>query len=198
MDVEQHASLVEMISRQGQRLFRLVDDVLTASRSDSGLVAPKREHVDLEVCARLVIDDLRQAYPEDEREIALESVPPGAHAWGDPDSIQQILVNLIENAFKYAGEGAPVRVRVAESESEAIFEVADAGKGISAEHVKSIFERFRQVEPSDSRSAGGFGLGLFIVKNLVEVHRGTVDVTSEVEQGTTFTIHLPQRSDRAD
>jgi signal transduction histidine kinase len=198
MDPAQHGSLVEMISRQGQRLFRLVDDVLTASRSDSGPVAPKREHVDLEVAARLVIDDLRHAYPEEDREITLDSLPPGAHAWGDPDSIQQILVNLVENAIKYAGDGAAISVRVSESESEAIIEVADAGKGISQEHVESIFERFRQVEPSDSRSVGGFGLGLFIVKNLVEVHRGTVDVQSELKKGTTFRIHLPQRSDRSD
>jgi signal transduction histidine kinase len=198
MDSAQHGSLVEMISRQGQRLFRLVDDVLTASRSDSGLLTPKREHVDMEATARLVIDDLRQAYPEDEREMKLESVPPGAHAWGDPDSIQQILVNLIENAIKYAGEGAAIGVRVFESESDAIIEVADTGKGISQEHVESIFERFRQVEPSDSRSAGGVGLGLFIVKNLVEVHRGTVDVKSQLNKGTTFRVHLPQRSDRSE
>jgi signal transduction histidine kinase len=198
MDPAQHGSLVEMISRQGQRLFRLVDDVLTASRSDSGRLTPKREHVDLEATARLAIDDLRQAYPEDERELTLKSVPPGAHAWGDPDAVQQILVNLIENAIKYAGEGAAISVLVSESESEAIMEVADAGRGISQEHVESIFERFSQVEPSDSRSAGGFGLGLFIVKNLVEVHRGTVDVESRLNKGTTFRIHLPQRSDRSE
>jgi signal transduction histidine kinase len=198
MDPEQHASMVEMISRQGQRLFRLVDDVLTASRSDSELMTPKREHVDLAEAAQLVIDDLRHAYPDDEREITLESDPPDAHAWGDPDVVQQILANLVENAIKYAGNGAPIKVTVSESESEVILEVADSGKGIPPEHFDSIFERFRQVEPSDSRSAGGFGLGLFIVKSLVELHRGTVDVTSEVGKGTAFGVHLPQRSERSD
>jgi signal transduction histidine kinase len=198
MDNEQHASLVEMVSRQGQRLFRLVDDVLTASRSDSGLMTPKRERVDLAATANLVIDDLRLAYPDDEREIMLQSDPPDARAWGDPDAVQQILANLVENAIKYSGEGAPIKVTVSESASEVVIEVADFGKGIPPEHFETIFERFRQVEPSDSRSAGGFGLGLFIVKSLVEVHRGTVDVTSEVDKGTTFRVSLPQRSERSE
>ena len=194
MDAAQHSSLVDMIGRQGERLFRLVDDVLTAARIESGLSPPKREEVDLGEIGRTVVTDLRHAYPDDRRQIDLETIPPGATAWGDPDSIQQILANLIENAIKYSGPGARVLVRLQASSSEAILEVSDEGAGISPDHLKSIWDRFRQVEASETRSAGGFGLGLFIVKNLVESHRGTVDVASEVGKGTTFRVHLPQRA----
>jgi signal transduction histidine kinase len=194
MDAAQHSSLVDMIGRQGERLFRLVDDVLTASRIESGLAPPRREQVDLEAAARTVVADLKHAYPDEKRGIDIEATPPGARAWGDADSIQQILANLIENAIKYSGPGARVIVRVSSTPNEAVLEVSDEGAGIAPDHLKSIFDRFRQVEASETRSAGGFGLGLFIVKNLVESHRGTVDVSSEVGKGTTFRIHLPQRA----
>lgn len=197
MDSEQHSMFVDMIHRQAGRLFRLIDDVLTASRMESGQNQMRRERLDLRELAEVVIADLEHSDPEAAHEITLVTKPERPEAWGDPDAIQQILGNLIENSLKYSEESAKVTVTVASTESEAVLEVRDEGRGIQEEHLATIFERFRQTEPSSIRSAGGFGLGLFIVKNLVEAHRGTVDVKSEVGAGTTFRIHLPQRSPSA-
>jgi signal transduction histidine kinase len=194
MNSEQHAMFLDMIHRQAARLFRLVDDVLTASRIESGENRLRRERLDLRNLAEMAIADLEQAEIAAGHEIVLLTEPDRPEAWGDPDAIQQIFGNLIENALKYSGDSAKVTITVAATEKEALLEVRDDGRGIDEQHLMTIFERFRQAEPSSIRTAGGFGLGLFIVKNLVEAHRGTVDVESEVGVGTAFRVHLPQRS----
>jgi two-component system phosphate regulon sensor histidine kinase PhoR len=119
------------------------------------------------------------------------------HTWGDVLGIQHILSNLVENALKYSGQESKVIVRVIETLDEARLEVADEGVGISEEKLQEIFDRFRQVDSSSTRRVGGFGLGLFIVKNLVDAHSGEIEVRSEPGKGSTFIVHFPKReSDR--
>jgi signal transduction histidine kinase len=198
MAPEQHASFLEMIERQGHRLLRLVEDILTTSQIESGGAArAKRELVDLRRLAHGVVTDLRDATVGANRTILIESEPEMPHTWGDVLGIQHILSNLVENALKYSGQESKVIVRVIETLDEARLEVADEGVGISEEKLQEIFDRFRQVDSSSTRRVGGFGLGLFIVKNLVDAHSGEIEVRSDPGKGSTFIVHFPKReSDR--
>jgi signal transduction histidine kinase len=196
MDPEHHAQFMEMIERQGSRLLRLVEDVLTTSQIESGRPM-KRVLVDLRAAAQEVIDELGQTKIGAGREIRLDSEPEKPQVWGDLIALQQILTNLIENALKYSDESSKVSVTVRETPDEGVLEVADQGSGISDEGLRVIFERFQQVDSSSTRKVGGFGLGLFIVKNLVDAHGGHIAVESGVGDGTVFKVHLPKRaSDR--
>ena len=191
MTPDQQATFVEMIERQGQRLLRLVQDILTSAHIESGMPKLRRELVDLRAASEVIVGDLRHTY--EGREIVLETDPERPQVWGDLGALQQILSNLVENALKYSDEGA-VRVFLSETPTETTIAVADQGRGISADKLDSIFDRFRQVDQSDTRATGGVGLGLFIVKSLVEAHNGTIAVSSEEGKGTTFTVQLPKRS----
>ena len=193
MDPEHHAQFMEMIERQGGRLLRLVEDVLTTSQIESGRPM-KRVLVDLRAAAQEVIDELGQTNIGRDRDIRLVAEPDKPQIWGDLIALQQIMTNLIENALKYSGETSKVVVTVKETTEEGLLEVADDGFGISEEGLRVIFDRFHQVDSSSTRKVGGFGLGLFIVKQLVDAHAGEISVDSKLGAGTTFTVRLPKRS----
>ncbi len=194
MDPDVHANFLAMIERQGYRLLQLVEDVLTTAHIESGGRRLRRELIDLTKTAETVIEDMSQAKLSTGRDVRLTSTPAPVQAWCDQTAIQQILVNLIDNAFKYSPEGTPVDVRLSQLEDEVTIEVSDHGFGIPSEQLEAIFKRFRQVDSSSTRKVGGFGLGLYIVKSLIDAHRGWVDVESVVDEGTTFRVHLPMRS----
>jgi signal transduction histidine kinase len=194
MNEEQRARFMEMIERQGTRLLRLVEDVLDTARLESGDPPMRREPVDLRELAEHVIEDLSHTDVGAERAIVLLTDPDRPTAWGDVSALQQILGNLLENALKYSKDGSKVAVEIRETNAESVLEVSDEGQGISPEQIQTIFDRFRQADSSGAKGAGGFGLGLYIVKNLVETHRGDVEVESEVGRGSTFRVRLPKRA----
>jgi signal transduction histidine kinase len=191
MTPEQQATFIEMIERQGQRLLRLVEDILTTAQIESGMPKLRRELVDLREAAGVIIDALRHSHPD--REVNLRAEPERPHLWGDLGAIQQILSNLIENALKYSAEGK-VDVLLRETPTETILSVSDEGRGISREQLATVFDRFRQVDQSNTRGKGGVGLGLYIVKSLVEAHNGDIKVDSDEGRGTIFNVFLPKRS----
>ena len=116
---------------------------------------------------------------------------------GDPDRLQQIVWNLLTNAIKFTPKGGDVHVRLERNDSHALITVNDSGQGIATEHLPHIFERFRQADSSNRRSNSGLGLGLSIVRQLVELHRGTVTAESSGENaGATFIVMLPVPSHR--
>ena len=193
MEPEDHAQFMEMIARQGNRLLRLVEDVLTTSQIESGRPM-KRVLVDLRAAAEEVITDLGQTKIGAGRDIRLRYEPEKPQVWGDLVALQQILTNLVENALKYSAEGTPVTVTVRESPDEGVLEIADEGSGMDEDSLRVIFERFQQVDSSSTRKVGGFGLGLFIVKQLVDAHGGYIGVESKIGEGTTFKVHLPKRA----
>jgi signal transduction histidine kinase len=195
MDEEQHAKFMDMIQRQGTRLLRMVEDVLDTARIESGGHHLRREHVDLRNLAEDIAEDLAHTDLGTGRMITVISHPEQPSAWGDPTALQQILGNLVENALKYSEDGSKVTVTVQETVTEAILEVADEGQGISPEQIVTIFDRFRQADSAPARGSGSFGLGLYIVKNLVATHRGDVEVESELGKGTTFRVRLPKRAE---
>ncbi len=194
MDREQELVFMEMIERQGARLLRLVEDVLAASRIESGQTRITRELVDLASVAGMIASDIGLSKLGAGRSVEIIDHGVPTSAWADRASIEQIMSNLIENALKYSDPGTPVTVKLSVSEVEAILEVTDRGKGICPEQLSTIFDRFRQAESTLTRSVGGFGLGLYIVKNLVALHQGEVEVESEEGVGSTFRVRIPQRT----
>lgn len=194
MNADQQSNLVTMIERQGNRLLRLVEDVLTAARIESGMPRMRRELVDLKDLCEFVVESIRHSDLGEGREISVQTEPERPQVWGDVGAIQQIVSNLVENACKYSEPGSKVGVFVTELPDEAILQIADRGYGMTREEIDTIFDRFRQVDQSSTRASGGVGLGLYIVKSLVEAHNGTIEVESEPGRGTTFSVRFPKRA----
>ncbi len=187
-------NFIAMIERQGRRLLRLVEDVLATAKIESGLTAMRREMLDMRELAEGVIEDLENTKIGRDRTMDLAPPPERPQVWADATAVRQILSNLIENALKYSEVRQPVSASIVETDGHLEIAVSDRGQGISEDHVVRIFDRFRQVAADPERRVGGFGLGLFIVKNLVEQHGGSVEVDSTVGVGSTFRVLLPKRS----
>ncbi len=191
---DQHAGFMEIIERQGSRLLRLVEDVLTTAHIEAASPRLRRERVDLKDVFGSVILELRNTTTGAGREIELHCDPQQPVVWGDATAIRQIATNLIENALKYSDPPSKVSVSLREEPSSVVLEVVDRGRGVAADEIEIIFDRFRQVDAASTRQVGGFGLGLYIVKSLVEEHRGHIEVESAVGVGSTFRVHLPKRA----
>jgi two-component system phosphate regulon sensor histidine kinase PhoR len=133
----------------------------------------------------------------DEKEIKLqfEADKESVLIEGDADRLKQVFLNLVSNAISYTPDGGHVFLRLRESASSIFVEVKDTGIGMEKSEVPRIFERFYRVDKARSRNSGGTGLGLAIVKHIVEAHKGTIIVTSQVGKGTTFLIELKKRLD---
>jgi signal transduction histidine kinase len=193
LGAEHRADFLEMIYRQAEKMLHLAEDFLTAASIDQGMPKLQREQIDLRSLADQVVGDLKLSSHGRGRQVAISTLPSHPRVWGDSQAVRQVLTNLVENAFKYSPVDAPVKVRVRELPHEAVLEVSDEGKGIPSDQVTTIFERYRQVHDNGSRSIQGVGLGLFIVKRLVEAHRGSIEVESSEGKGSLFRVHLPTR-----
>lgn len=191
LGASQRRDLLEVIDRQGVRLLRLIEDVLSASRIETaGAARLERRKLELVAIARSVITVEESAGVRNP--ITLEA-PESVEVFSDARALEQILMNLIDNAVKYSDLDQPVFVRLIDDPGEVRIEVEDRGTGIPAEALPSIFERFRQADQSLTRPAGGVGLGLYIVSNLVAAIGGKVSVESEKDRGSTFIVTLPKR-----
>ena len=188
---------IDVIDRNVRIQAKLIEDLLDMSRIISGKVRLDVQGVDLPEVISAAIEGVQPA--AEAKGIRLEKVvdPVGSQVSGDPGRLQQILWNLLTNAIKFTSRGGQVLVRLERVNSQIHLSVADTGEGIDAEFVPHLFERFSQADASTRRTHGGLGLGLSIVKSLVEMHGGTVSATSPgLGQGATFTITLPVRATR--
>jgi PAS domain S-box-containing protein len=192
LDKQQTARAIETIARNARAQGRLIDELLDISRIMTGKLCLDPRTVKLAPLIQAVVDDVRPA--ADARSINLKAAfnSDTGSILGDADRLQQIVWNLLTNAIKFTPEGGDVQVRLERNDSHALITVNDSGQGIAPELLPHIFERFRQADSSNTRSNGGLGLGLSIVRQLVELHRGTVTVESSGENaGTTFRVMLP-------
>jgi signal transduction histidine kinase len=181
---------LKRIDRSARRVERLVENLLDFSRVSAGRLQLKEsDPVDLAALVRDVVERLRD---EAERASCLLTVElaGGASGTWDAGRLEQVLENLLGNAFKY-GAGRPVEVRVGTCGCEAVLSVRDHGIGIAREAQARVFERFERVAPV--QHFGGFGLGLWIARQIVEAHRGSIAIESEPGQGALFTVRLPRR-----
>jgi PAS domain S-box-containing protein len=187
----QHARrFLEIIESEANRLMKLVDDLLELSRLESKGVTFQLQPVDLDRLCRAVVE--RYAPHAEEAGIRLTYAggsPAVVHA--DPDRVEQVLTNLLDNALKFTPEGGEIRVRVSREGTHAVVSVEDTGRGIPPDDLPHIFERFYRADRSRARRAGGFGLGLAIAKHLVEMQGGRIWATSRPQEGSTFSFLLP-------
>jgi len=187
---EQLLQLRAIISRQAQQLTRLVDDLLDVSRLVAGKMDLRREPVNLEALARQCLSTVTPPERLRERSLTLEALPVWVE--GDAARLEQVLTNLIDNALKYTPPGGRVSVTVRAEGPDAVIRVRDTGVGIASDLLPRIFDVFVQARQNPDRAMGGLGLGLALVKRLVEMQRGTVGVASDGPgQGTEFMVRLP-------
>jgi signal transduction histidine kinase len=191
-DEAQLARGLDVIERNVRLQIKLIDDLLDVSRIVSGKLRLDVGLVELEPVIAASVVNIRAA--AEAKHVRIESVVDGSvgPVWGDSTRLQQVVWNLLSNAVKFTPRDGRVRVSVRGNDTGVSIEVADTGMGIAPESLAKIFERFQQVDPSTTRSEGGLGLGLAIVRHIVELHGGTVEARSPgLGGGTTMIVHLP-------
>jgi PAS domain S-box-containing protein len=181
--------MAEIAVENTDRLVRLINDILDIERIDSGKVKLESAGCEASELVSRAIELMGQMASDAEIELtsSAESVPLEA----DPDRVLQTLTNLLSNAIKFSHRGGTVRLSCERQRGEALFAVHDKGRGIPAGKLDSIFERFQQVDASDSREKGGTGLGLPICRSIVQQHGGRIWVESELGRGSDFYFTLP-------
>jgi signal transduction histidine kinase len=187
----QNERYVELVIRGGERLKETLDSVIRLSKLETGTVEVDREDVDLTRVAKTTTELLRPRAEDDDLRLSLDVPDDPVTGMWDEDALFHIAENLLENALKFTPDGGTVWVRVREERSTAVLEVEDTGIGIGGEDRSEIFEVFRQVERGSEQDRSGSGLGLPIVKKLVDGLDGTIEVDSEIGQGSCFTVRLP-------
>jgi len=181
-----------IIRRQTGQLARLVDDLLDVSRITSGKIVLRRRAVDLNETARRSVDSLRAAGKAELHDVQVALAPAPLVVDGDPVRLEQVVGNLLDNAVKYSPPGTPIEVTTAREGREAVVRVRDHGVGIAPETLPHIFDLFTQAEASLDRAGGGLGLGLALVRRLVQQHGGGVAATSAGRgAGSEFVVRLP-------
>jgi signal transduction histidine kinase len=189
LSADQGRLLLEVIATQAARLTQITEEVLLTSKLDRGELSVRRGPVDVVELVRRTVDALGGQLPEAVT-IAVEVPAAVGAASGDADRIEQVLVNLLDNALKYGG-GA-VTIRVEDVDGSVRVSVADSGPGIAPADQQRIFEKFYRGDPQQTHAPGGTGLGLYISRELVRRMDGRLDVVSEPGEGATFVLELPR------
>jgi signal transduction histidine kinase/ActR/RegA family two-component response regulator len=189
-EMRDHA--LDIIHRNAQSQNQLISDLLDVSRIISGKLRLDLRTVELPAVIEAAVEATRPAAEAKGVRLTTALDPRSGPINGDADRLQQVVWNLLTNAIKFTPEGGEIRVRLASADSRVEITVRDSGMGIAPEFLPHIFDRFRQADPGTNRVHGGMGLGLSIVRQLVELHGGTVRAESEGEgKGATFTVSLP-------
>ena len=180
-----------MIAKQTVRMTRLVNDLLSLSRIEADEnILPATEQ-DIEAIVSEALATMQPLADARGAQVRADLSGERLMVRGSRDELNQVFVNLIENALKYAGDAGPIRVAVARRGTMARITVSDKGAGIDPEHIPRLTERFFRVDPIDSRARGGTGLGLAIVKHIINRHRGTLEISSVPGNGADFIVSLP-------
>jgi signal transduction histidine kinase len=178
---------LEAIARAARRMATMIEELLEASRLESGVVPLKRVPTDL---SALLAQVLRQMVPDERERVTLRTSPQAITAFVDPERIERVLTNLLSNALKYSPPDSPVQVEVHQGEGEIVVAVVDHGAGIPNDQLPQLFQRFARIE-GRAGDPGGLGLGLYIVRLIVEAHGGRVRAESEIGHGSTISFALP-------
>ena len=192
MPDELRMEFMQDMNHEIDRLTGIVTDLLTLTRMDNRNEQLQTETVDMSAMTEETIRLLAQNAEQRHQQLS-GSVAPGLTMEGDRSKLNQILYNLTENAIKYTPDGGHIHVSLSEEDGNLIWRVKDDGVGIPEEDQAHIFERFYRVDKARSRETGGTGLGLSIVKQLVNMHGGTITVASKAGNGSEFTVTLPRK-----
>jgi PAS domain S-box-containing protein len=180
-----------MIERQVAQLARLVDDLLEVSRISTGRIHLQEHRIDLRGVVESAIETCRPQCGQKSQSIAKALSKEPVWIYGDPVRLEQVVVNLLNNACKYTDCNGHIWVGLEQKGDQAVLRVRDNGIGIAPDLLPHIFDLFTQADKSLDRSQGGLGIGLALVQSLVTMHRGTVEVLSTVGQGSEFIVRLP-------
>jgi signal transduction histidine kinase/ActR/RegA family two-component response regulator len=192
LDEATTARAVETIDRNAKSQAQLIEDILDVSRMITGKLRLNNESVDIASVINAAIDSVQLAVDSKDLHLEVTLDPSARHTVGDANRLQQIVWNLLANAIKFTPAGGLIEVKVERSAGDLQLSVSDTGQGIGAGFLPFIFDRFRQADGTTTREHGGLGLGLAIVRHLVELHGGTIKADSAGEgKGATFTIKLP-------
>ncbi|MBI3112663.1 MAG: hypothetical protein HYZ01_13940 [Ignavibacteriales bacterium] len=187
---------LEIIEGESERLSRLIGNVLDFAKIERGLKEYNFRMIDLSDCVRAAARAMAYQVAQHRGTLKVRiprSFPP-LHA--DPDALEEALLNLLSNALKYSGKRKEILLTVTRARNGVMLTVSDKGLGIPDHELPSIFEKFYRVRDERTRQVGGTGLGLALVKHIIEAHRGSISVKSIVGKGTTFTITLPLKGSR--
>jgi CheY-like chemotaxis protein len=182
----------DVVDRQVSLMARLIDDLLDLSRINRGLIQLQREPALLRVLMERAVETARPAIESARHHLELQLADDSLMVNADPARIIQVIGNLLNNAAKYTPDGGRIRLAAWRAGHNAVLEVADNGIGIPPDQQGRLFQMFTQLHHSAARAKGGLGIGLSLVKTLVQMHGGSVSVFSEgLDEGTRFTVELP-------
>jgi len=195
-DTAARLRFLPIMQAQATRMARLIDDLLSLSRIELNAHLRPDKQVDLVGIMRQVADSLQTLARDRGVEISVKAAADRLLVLGDRDELMRVFENLIENALKYAASGKRIDIALSigegsKSAREASVRVRDYGPGIAPEHLPRLTERFYRVDVTESRAQGGTGLGLALVKHILNRHGGRLTIESTAGQGATFTAHLP-------
>lgn len=197
LDEERVRTTSAVISRQVSHMTGLIDDLLDVSRVTRGLIELDKTALDIQHVINEAVEQVNPVIRSRGHELMMRLSPQQSLVWGDKKRLVQVLANILNNAAKYTAEGGHLALRTSVQDEEVLIEVTDDGIGMTPETAKQAFDLFAQAERSSDRSSGGLGLGLALVKSLVELHGGTVTCKSAgLGQGSTFTICLPRLAEQ--
>ncbi len=199
VDSPQYARhFAELILRQNQRQERLVQDLMELASLESGESAPRRRRIEAGELADSVMEAVTDLAETRGVELELHLPREPLEFQADARQVEQAVLNLMDNAIKYTGQGGKVTLAMERDQDWVGISVSDTGPGIPAEHLPRLFERFYRVDTNRSREMGGTGLGLAIVKHIAQGHHGKVEVDSTPGQGSTFRLMIPQNEGQAE
>ncbi len=191
-DAAVRSDALDMMRRQLGQLVRLVDDLLDVARISQGKLQLRMEQLELRRVIESAIETTRPLFQRASHDLTVRLPEAPVRVEGDETRLAQVFANLLNNAAKFTPAGGHVSLETRLVDGEVVVSVADSGVGIAPESLASIFDIFTQVDDSLSRQSGGLGIGLWLVRTLVELHRGQVHARSDgLSQGSTFTVKLP-------
>lgn len=189
---EKQKKFLDLSSQNVERLNRLINGFLDSAKLENSKSSMKRSLFSITDTAKTIMDSLDMIAKN--KGIVLEGLIPDKkiEIWGDPDKLNQVISNLVENAIKYNRPDGKVHISLEETDDEISISVRDTGMGIPKDDLDKVFDRFYRVERSDMAGIPGTGLGLSIVKDIVSMHKGAISVESEINNGSKFTVALPK------
>lgn len=190
-DVDVMTECLNVIGRESQRLERLVGEMLSVSEIEAGAIALKRDDIRLDALFKQIESDFGALAVEQQVELTFDLPPKLPVVQGDRDKFAVVLQNLLGNAIKYSPDGGEVRVHVDAGQGALNIEVSDTGIGISEEDQQRVFDKFTRANDARIGEITGSGLGLALAREIVRLHGGDITLESELNQGSTFRIHLP-------
>ena len=188
----QQTTFVQKAYDSNERQIELVNSLLRTAQVDAGKVSLNKSFVSLRTIVNAIVEGLRDVFDSRAQTVTIIEQVPVADIYIDEPRIRMALENLIDNASKYTDEGGTITISLSETRSSAEISIKDTGVGIPQQEIKHVFDKFNRIPNRLSETVGGTGLGLYWTKKIIDLHKGTIKVTSELDAGTEFTVKIPK------